>query len=172
MRTIRKILATGTAVGAALLAGSARANDRDLLYTQRAAPPNVMILVANTESMAACEPGDTAMANGQTCTALSTGFGSNLAPLGIGDSPYSKMGKAKSAILSILNSNSTSFNFGLSSESYSRQTAPTGVNKRYTFVAQQGSFCDGSTGGLYWACQPIGTALTFGPAVGTATTTT
>ena len=173
MTSLRRIAILGTPLALMLfIASSAIANDRDLLYTKRAAAPDIMILVANTESMAGCEPNDTALPNGQQCTSLTTGFGSYLAPFGIGDSPFSKMGKAKSAILSMIEGNSGGFYFGLSSESYTRQTAQTGTTKRYTFVANQGSFCDGSTGGQYWACQPVGTALNFGPVLGTATTTT
>jgi Tfp pilus tip-associated adhesin PilY1 len=157
--------------GMLALAGTARANDRDLLYEKKAYPPNILILVANTESMATCIPG-ASLPNGQTCPSLSTGLGSNLAPFGIGDSPYSKMGQAKSAILSIIEANSTAFYFGLSSESYTRQTVRTGTAKRYTFVARQASFCDGSSGGSYWACQAAGTAIDFGPTLGTPTTST
>ncbi len=172
MRTLRRPLTPAAlAIAAVLFASAASANDRDLLYTKRAAPPNIMILVANTESMATCIPGAT-LPNGQICTTLSSGLGANLAPFGIGDSPYSKMGQAKSAILNIIESNAASFYFGLSSESYTRQTVRTGTTKHYTFVAQEASFCDGSSGGSFWACQAAGTAIDFGAAVGTPTTST
>ncbi len=159
MRTTRRIFGFGTLFAASLLAARAgMANDRDLLYAKKAYPPDILILVANTESMATCIPGDDALPNGQTCPTLTTGLGSYLAPFGIGDSPYSKMGKAKSAIGSIIAANPTTFYFGLTSESYSRQTARTGTTKRYTFLAKESSFCDGSSGGLYWACTPAGTS--------------
>jgi len=173
MKNLHRAVSLGISLALALSAGRIYGNDRDLLYQKRAAPPNILILVANTESMAGCEPNDSALPNGQTCTGLTTGLGSNLAPFGIGDSSYSKMGKAKSAIEAIIQANPTSYYFGLTSESYTRQTVRTGTTKRYTFVAGQGAFCDGSTGGLYWACQPVGTAANFGPNLlssGTVTT--
>jgi Tfp pilus tip-associated adhesin PilY1 len=148
---------------------AARGDDRQLLYTTAAAPPNVMIIVSNTESMANCSPGQ-AQPNGHVCPAA----GAVLAFDGMGDGPMGKMGIAKSALRRLMLNRSQFFNFGLTSFSVSRQNllhngAVAVPTKRYLFIARRASFCDSGSGGASWACQPAGTALNFGNPLGEPT---
>ena len=92
---------------AAALAGGAvlRADDKDLLR-QGSANPNVIVILSNTSSM-------------QYLPYVQ----GNLPTDGqYGDSPVSKFGLAKGAFRQVVQSNSTSFNFGLSWYNYHQET--------------------------------------------------
>src|SRR5215470_9791216 len=161
-RTFNARLFTAIVVALALSAPRLEADDKDLLYTQRAAAPNVLVVVSNTESMATCIPGQP-IPNGLTCPSTGFTFGAPMAPDGMGDGPSSKMGIAKAAISSIVTQYPTDFNWGLSSFSITRANFQNLPGKRWTFQAQGDDF----TGQPFNT--PSGTLINFGSPVGTVT---
>src|SRR5215471_2603349 len=160
-RTLNARLFTAVVIALALGSTCLEADDRDLLYTQRAATSNVLVVVSNTESMATCIPGQP-LPNGLTCPSIGFTFGAPLANDGMGDGPNSKMGIAKSAIANIITKFPTDFNWGLSSFSVSRANLQNTPPKRWTFQAQNDDFSGQPFN------TPAGTLINFGAAVGTA----
>jgi Tfp pilus tip-associated adhesin PilY1 len=167
----KRILLTGAM--AAGLTAAVNADDRDLLYKQTTSPPNILIVVANSESMATCVPGATGLLNGLTCPSSGYTYGAPMSPFGMGDGAESKMGIVKGAIAQIIKQYPTQFNWGLTTFSVSRQNLATTASqvKRYTFVST-----DGNQGGATssdssnWSYRAAGTYLNFGQAIGTPVT--
>jgi Tfp pilus tip-associated adhesin PilY1 len=165
MKRRNSVLLPAAAVLAAALLFSqgAFADDRKLLYSNSAAPPNVMVIVANTGSMATCVSGQT-LKNGATCPSTadftSYTYGYPLAPGGANDSPDSKMGTAKSAIANILYTSGSNFNWGLTTFSVSKQNMAKSSSfaKRYTFEVQTDP-----SGASEWFHQTPGTLIDFQP---------
>src|SRR5215813_6190786 len=162
-RTRNARLFTGVVIALALGAARSKADDKDLLYTQRAAAPNVLVVVSNTESMATCIPG-ISIPNGLTCPSTGFTYGAPLTNDGMGDGPSSKMGIAKGAIASIVTQYPTDFNWGLSSFSVSRANLQNSPAKRWVFQAQSDDFSGQPFN------TPSGTLINFGAPIGTLST--
>jgi hypothetical protein len=119
-------------VGILLLAGvigafSALADDKDLLK-QGSAPPNVMVIVSNTNSMQYLP-----YVQGSTPTVPPDGQ--------YQDSPVSKFGLAKGALREVIQLNTVRFNFGISWYSYHQESVS---HKYWSYLFAQNTTIPGA----------------------------